>query len=203
MTEGDHIENDLEAICYAIKKYPENKENIVLIADNWEDPCDMQLIDFLKKEKVPVKIIICGVEDRLNTLYLELAHATGGSIHTMEEDLKDIAKIGEGKRFKIGKMKFYMAGGKFIQEYGYLINSSISSSAGIKCISKCSKELMSSPSSCMSSSSSSKSQLICISDFFEPMNSSNFRNTNNFLVFKVLRYSKLRLIVVFSRGFSK
>ncbi|MFN5030684.1 MAG: hypothetical protein ACK5FX_00570 [Flavobacteriia bacterium] len=116
MTEGDHIENDLEAICYAIKKYPENKENIVLIADNWEDPCDMQLLEFLKKEKVPVKIIICGVEDRLNTLYLELAHATGGSIHTMEEDLKDIAKIGEGKRFKIGKMKFYMAGGKFIQE---------------------------------------------------------------------------------------
>ena len=35
MQKGSHEENDLEAICYAIKKYPENKGNVVLIADNW------------------------------------------------------------------------------------------------------------------------------------------------------------------------
>jgi hypothetical protein len=115
MAKGGHYENDLEAICYAIKKYPENKENVVLIADNWENPCDMQLVEFLKKQKIPVKIIICGVTDRLNVLYLDLARATGGSIHTMEEDLIDIAKTGEGKTIKIGNMKFLLSSGKFIQ----------------------------------------------------------------------------------------
>lgn len=115
MAQGGHMENDLEAICYAIKQYPENKENVVLIADNWENPCDMQLIEFLKKQKIPVKIIICGVTDRLNVLYLDLARATGGSIHTMEEDLTEIAKTAEGKTIKIGNLKFLLSSGKFVQ----------------------------------------------------------------------------------------
>jgi hypothetical protein len=33
----------------------------------------------------------------------------------MEEDLMDIAKVGEGKTIKIGKMKFKLSGGKFVQ----------------------------------------------------------------------------------------
>lgn len=115
MQKGDHYENNLEAICYALKKYPENKQNVVMIADNWETPCDMKLLEFLKSQKVVVHIIVCGVSDRMNTAYLDIAYATGGSIHTMEEDLADIAKIGEGKTFKIGPMKFKMTGGRFIQ----------------------------------------------------------------------------------------
>ncbi|MDP4798511.1 MAG: hypothetical protein NWR50_06565 [Crocinitomicaceae bacterium] len=115
MQNGSHIENNLEAICYAIKKYPENKHNVVMIADNWETPCDLKLLDFLKKEKVIVHIIVCGVRDRMNTSYLDIAYATGGSIHTMEEDLVDIAKTGEGKTIKINGMKFKMTGGRFVQ----------------------------------------------------------------------------------------
>ncbi len=115
MQKGQHMENNLEAIFYAIKKYPESKNNVVLIADNWETPCDMNLLDQLKKENIPIKIIICGVTDRLNVAYLDLAYATGGSIHTMEEDLTNIAKMGEGKTFKINGMKFKMQNGKFIQ----------------------------------------------------------------------------------------
>lgn len=115
MEKGDHYENDLEAICYAIKKYPENKQNVVLIADNWENPCDMALLDYLKKQKIPIHVIVCGVTDRMNTLYLDIAYATNGSVHTMEEDLIDVAKIGDGKTFKIGGLKFKMTGGKFVQ----------------------------------------------------------------------------------------
>lgn len=115
MKDGNHYENNLEAICFAIKKYPANKKNVVMIADNWETPCDMKLLEFLKKEQVPVKVIVCGVTDRLNTAYLDIAYATGGSIHTMEEDLYDIAKIGEGKTFKLAGMKFKMSGGRFVQ----------------------------------------------------------------------------------------
>ena len=115
MEKGNHIENDLEAVCYAIKKYPENKNNVVLIADNWENPCDMKLVEFLKQQKVPLKIVVCGVKDRMNTLYLDLAYATGGSVHTMEEDLTNIAQLGNGKTFKLNGMKFMMSAGKFIQ----------------------------------------------------------------------------------------
>ncbi|MCE2683392.1 MAG: hypothetical protein ACK49D_05000 [Flavobacteriia bacterium] len=118
MQNGHHSENDLEAICYAIKKFPENKGNVVLIADNWENPCDMHLLDYLKSQKIPVHIIICGVEDRMNTLYLDLAYATGGSIHTMEEDLANIATLGEGKVIRFGNLKFKMTGGKFVQVAG-------------------------------------------------------------------------------------
>jgi hypothetical protein len=90
----------------------------VLIADNWENPCDMHLLDYLKSQKIPVHIIICGVEDRMNTLYLDLAYATGGSIHTMEEDLANIATLGEGKVIRFGNLKFKMTGGKFVQVAG-------------------------------------------------------------------------------------
>jgi hypothetical protein len=51
----------------------------------------------------------------MNTLYLDLAYATGGSIHTMEEDLANIATMGEGKVIRFGNMKFKMTGGKFLQ----------------------------------------------------------------------------------------
>lgn len=115
MFEGKHIENDLEAICFAINQYPENKGNVVLVADNWENPCDMELLEFLKQQKVPVKIVICGVTDRLNTLYLDIAYATGGSIHTMEEDLTTLATLGDGKTFKLAGLKFRMTNGKFVQ----------------------------------------------------------------------------------------
>lgn len=115
MQKGEHIENNIEALFYAIKEFPENKKNIVLIADNWENPCDMQLLETLKKEGVVVHVVICGVTDRLNTAYLEIAYATGGSVSTMEADLEDIAKIGDGKTISIGKLRFKMIKGKFIQ----------------------------------------------------------------------------------------
>jgi hypothetical protein len=115
MQHGGHYENNLEAVFYAIKQYPENKMNVVMIADNWESPCDMALLDYLKKEKIPVRIIVCGVTDRLNTVYLDIAHATGGSVHTIESDLEEVAKIGEGKSIKFGKLKFVMMNGRFVQ----------------------------------------------------------------------------------------
>jgi hypothetical protein len=48
-------------------------------------------------------------------LYLDIAYTTGGSVHTMEEDLINLAKLGDGKMFKLGNIKFKMWGGKFVQ----------------------------------------------------------------------------------------
>jgi len=114
MQTGGHIENDLEAIFYATKKYGDNIKNIVLIADNWEDPCDMHLLPKLKELKIPIRIVICGVNSVLNTKYLDIAYATNGSVHTMEEDLLEMGKLTEGKVFKISGLKFRLQGGKFI-----------------------------------------------------------------------------------------
>jgi hypothetical protein len=113
MQKGSHIENNLEAVCYAVKKYPANKMNVIMIADNWENPCDMALLDYLKKEKIPLRIIVCGVVDVMNPVYLNMAYATGGSVHTMEGDLTEVAKIGEGKIIKFGKQRFRMSKGTF------------------------------------------------------------------------------------------
>lgn len=115
MQNGSHVENNLEAVFYAAKKYPGNKKNIIMIADNWEDPCDMNLLPKLKELKIPIRVIICGVNKSLNTKYLDIAFATGGSIHTMEEDINDMATLAEGKTIKLMGMKFKLQGGKFIQ----------------------------------------------------------------------------------------
>lgn len=115
MENGSHIENNLEAVFYAVKKFPKEKKNIIMIADNWEDPCDMKLLKNLKELKVPLRIIVCGVNKALNTNYLDIAYATGGSVHTMEQDLTELAKIGEGKTISVSGMKFKLQGGKFHQ----------------------------------------------------------------------------------------
>jgi hypothetical protein len=115
MEKGNHMENNLEAIFYAVKKFPGEKKNIIMIADNWEDPCDMKLLPKLKELKIPIRIIVCGVNNALNTNYLDIAYATGGSVHTMEQDLTELAKIGEGKTLSLQGMKFKLQGGKFQQ----------------------------------------------------------------------------------------
>jgi hypothetical protein len=115
MGNGDHYENNLEAVCYAIKKYPQNKKNIVMIADNWENPCDMSLLPFLKKAGAVIHVVICGATNRLNTNYLDIAFATGGTVHTMEQDLTMTSAMGDGRIVKVGDLRFKMVGGKFIQ----------------------------------------------------------------------------------------
>jgi hypothetical protein len=115
MEKGGHMENDLEAIFYATKMYPNNIKNIILIADNWEDPCDMQLLGKLKELKIPIRVVICGVNKVLNTKYLDIAYATNGSVHTMEEDLTEMGKMNDGKIFKICGMKFKLFNSRFYE----------------------------------------------------------------------------------------
>jgi hypothetical protein len=114
MEKGQHIENDLEAIFYAVKLYKDNVKNIVLIADNWEDPCDMNLLPKLKELKIPIRVVLCGVNSVVNTKYLDIAYATNGSLHTMEEDLVEMGKMNEGKTFTISGLKFKLINGKFV-----------------------------------------------------------------------------------------
>jgi len=113
MKKGSHYENNLEAVCTAVKRFPESKGSVLMIADNWEDPCDMKLLSYLKANKIPVRVILCGVTTSVNLNYLEIARETGGTFHTMEQDLKNLAEMKDGTRFKVGDVKIMLSKGKF------------------------------------------------------------------------------------------
>ncbi|WP_123776074.1 hypothetical protein [Brumimicrobium aurantiacum] len=105
---GDSPENDVEAILKAQNDNPNAKE-IILIADNFSEMRDHQLISDIEK---PVRIILCGTKYRLNVHYLNLAFATGGSIHTLNEDLFNLIKKSEGETFEFAGKSFKIKDGK-------------------------------------------------------------------------------------------
>lgn len=106
---GDDPENNVEALLYGLKACQECKD-VVMIADNIAAPRDVGLISKVDK---PVKIILCGTEDGINTTYLDLAYQTGGSVHTIEEDIEDLIKVNEGEELRIGREVFTIRDGKF------------------------------------------------------------------------------------------
>lgn len=108
---GDIEENDLEAVIKAIKK-SKGKGEYVLIADNKSHVRDMVL---LRKIKVPVRVIICGARKGGIILpdYLELARSTGGSVHTIEEDIENLASLKEGDIVEILSVPHVFRNGRF------------------------------------------------------------------------------------------
>jgi len=111
---GDSPENDIEAILAGLKKYPSAKE-VIIVVDNWSDMRDYV---FLNKVMRPVKVIVCGtnsfgLKTAVNTQYLDLARATKGSIHTIEEDIENLAKLREGEIIKVAGARYLLKGGRF------------------------------------------------------------------------------------------
>lgn len=107
---GDIPENDIEAILYGIKKYPEFK-TVVLIADNWSNMRDFELYEQIDR---PVKVILCGMNRVINLQYLNLAYKTGGSLHTIEQDITDLIKLKEGEVLKINGVIYTIKNGEFL-----------------------------------------------------------------------------------------
>ena len=102
----DLEENDAEAIQYAHENFP-GAEEIILIADNVSPVRNMELINDIAK---PIKIVVCGTT-RIPDLaiqpdYLQMAAQTGGSIHTIEDDLEDLKEIKKGLCIRVGD-KYY------------------------------------------------------------------------------------------------
>lgn len=104
---GKAPENDLEAILYGIKKYP-NCEGVVLIADNFSRVRDFKLMPQLMKLGKPVKVIVCGIAkgDVVNLDYIYLARYTKGSLHTIDQDITNLADKEDGQAFKVGSQYF-------------------------------------------------------------------------------------------------
>ena len=107
---GDIPENDIEALLAGMRICKTCKE-VILIADNKSGIRDFMLSDKLNK---PVRIVLCGVEGRINPIYLNLARRTGGSVHLMEKDLQSLASINEGTILEVNGYKYQISGGQFI-----------------------------------------------------------------------------------------
>lgn len=108
---GKAPENDVEAMLYGIGKFP-NCEGVVLIADNFSRVRDISLIAQLMNLGKPVRVVVCGVAkgDVVNLDYIYLARFTGGSIHTIDEDLTDLGDKKDGDVFKVGSQYFRLEG---------------------------------------------------------------------------------------------
>lgn len=110
---GDAPENNCEALIEAIKNKPDAKE-YVMIADNFANVKDIELMKNINK---PVHIIICGTGNfMVNTDYLDLARATKGSIHSIEQDIENLMNIHEGQTIEFDGKKYILQNGKFQQQ---------------------------------------------------------------------------------------
>jgi hypothetical protein len=109
---GDCPENNMEALIKGVKMAKPYKE-LVMIADNNAPVKDIEL---LKKFSAPVHIILCGVyNDMVLVDYMNIAWKTKGSIHTIEEDITNLAGLLEGQEIKIGKNIYRIMGGEFVR----------------------------------------------------------------------------------------
>ncbi|CAF0983378.1 unnamed protein product, partial [Rotaria sordida] len=87
---GDGPENDIEAMLYGIKQCP-TCTNLIHIADNQVTPRDMVL---LSNVTLPVKVITCQLgSSSVNANLINIATRTGGSIHTLEQDIINLSGI--------------------------------------------------------------------------------------------------------------
>jgi hypothetical protein len=110
---GDPEENDLEALLKSTRNL-EGFQDVILIADNKSDVRDLRLLDKLDR---PVHIILCGIEEDnyINTDYVKIAYYSGGSLHTLEQDLEDLQQLQPGERIAIGNMRYEIRNGSISQ----------------------------------------------------------------------------------------
>lgn len=105
---GDSPENDVEALVKATNLLS-GYDEVILIADN-SAVRDLELIGQLKK---PVRVILCDVrsDGYINPDYVKIAYATGGSLHTLKQDLNRLNELKEGDNIQIGGIEYVVQNG--------------------------------------------------------------------------------------------
>ncbi|WCL80902.1 hypothetical protein PPO43_13080 [Saprospira sp. CCB-QB6] len=119
---GDAPENDIEALLAAQALRTDSLEEIILIADAFSPVRDMALLYQLN---CPIRVILCGWEEGNefypktplpNPEYLTIAHRTGGSVHTLTQDLWDLSKKDDGDVIELSGLRFLLKNHQFIQK---------------------------------------------------------------------------------------
>ena len=105
---GDAPENNIEAVIEGLKMNNKLKA-VIMIADNYATPRDLEL---LHQVKVPIRLIVCGANQGINTAYLEMVRANKGSIHTMENDLLNLFELKENETFILDGIEYFIKDGK-------------------------------------------------------------------------------------------
>jgi len=114
---GTREENDMEAIVKAMRRFEGDFDEIILIADNTSPVRDMALLKYVDK---PVHVILCGL-DKIHDMaffrphfdYVKIALETGGSLHTITEDIENLEKHLEGNLLHIGRHSWKLVEGQF------------------------------------------------------------------------------------------
>jgi hypothetical protein len=107
---GDLPENDLEAVVKGIRRFPDHGD-VVLIADNTSDVRDLVLLSDIV---APVHVILCGPEYYpAHPHYLQIARMTGGSIHTLTEDITNLSTQQNGDFLDIGRFRYRIVDGRW------------------------------------------------------------------------------------------
>ena len=102
---GDDPENDVEAMIKGMNRF-EDFDELILIADNNSCMRDFRLIANLD---VKVNVIVCGAQYGINPQYVNLAYYTGGTIHTIEEDISHLSTLVKDNELTINNMKYKLA----------------------------------------------------------------------------------------------
>lgn len=110
---GDCPENNLEAVIEGINACT-TCEEVVMIADNFATPRDMELIAKIAR---PVKVILCGTGGGINTKYLDFVRKNKGSLHIIEKDILDLMKLNEGKSIEINGFEYQVKNDKFFRVF--------------------------------------------------------------------------------------
>jgi len=107
---GDIPENNIEAILKGLSTFPKSK-CVVMVADNFAAIKDLIMASQIK---VPVHIILCHTKFGINPDYLKLARLTKGTVHTMQDDVKNLHALKEGETVQFGEQTFVLSKGKFV-----------------------------------------------------------------------------------------
>ncbi|CAF4125655.1 unnamed protein product [Adineta steineri] len=110
---GDGPENDIEALLYGIKRCP-TCQNVIHIADNQVIPRDLILLADIT---MPIKVIPCQVHPAggVNPALINVADKTGGSLHTIEQDIIYLSGIAVGQTIDIGHFVYRRTNNGFIR----------------------------------------------------------------------------------------
>ena len=96
---GYNDENDIEALIRGQQLFPQVK-NIILIADSQSFVRDLVLLNYFakqcKKNGQTLRIILCGIEERIVSDYMVMATKTRGSVHTIQQDIEELYFDEEG-----------------------------------------------------------------------------------------------------------
>ncbi len=116
INDGGSREFDLRGIIEGINLAKNDYTDIILVGDNFEPIEDLHRLHEIKN---PVHVLISGLTSEfgagwIREDFLNLALKSKGTLHTLTEDINNLAQTQEGKEVSIGGKRYRLNNGKFV-----------------------------------------------------------------------------------------